>query len=1032
MTPIWEYFEDLEEIVYVADAETYELVYLNKCGRDAFLIKNREEYRGKKCYEVLQGYSGPCPFCTNDRLKMGKFLKWPYRNPLTRRYYSIQDTLLEYEGRQYRMEFARDAEEGWDKEVNLGAAALRHYENLVNECLLIAHSSADQDVALKKMLAYLGPHIHCSALNVYELRAEEWVVNTYSWARSGGSPDPKLISISFGKPLIQWYEVFAHNQPLILTNTTEFCKKYPEMHAIIPPESVERAILLPLLSNDKAIGFWQVDNPEKSHLGLVADLCQLLSHFIVSIIRQRDLVKNLAEISFHDQLTGALNRYALNTYMAKTHLEQNTGLIYCDLNGLKRTNDQYGHSSGDRLLIQAYHILGSVFISDQIFRMGGDEFLVVCEQIDKGQLDERVERLRRMAVGAGCGMSIGSAWAGAGDTQFSTLLDRADEQMYQEKRLYHLHLDSAGRNEGGETQEDALQCSQSSAAVQRFIQDYYFDVDSFIRSQTTGRSNYYIYFGDMRKNLYYISDNLKEDFGFSGNLVTDFVSRLEQRIYGPDQAMHVEETQRMVREKREIHSIRYRIYDKNGELGWLHCRGIMKWDEEKREPLFFSGSMVSLKNELEVDPITGLLKLNLALKRVEELNNLGVSMMLMCVTFRDFADINRVYGRDIGDELLKEIGGQIERDLGSQFSCYRMDGARFLLLSQTVLEPGEPAGHLQDIVKGAFRRFTIHMVSPCAIGVVHGREEKVSAQMLIDNAIGTARTAKAFPGLSYLETAPHSGRVFREQTNFNIALNACVERGFQGFRTMIQPQVEVKSGRIFGGEVLLRWNNGGEEISPGKFIPVLEQTGLIVPVGKWVLDQTIQRGGRVVKRWPNFEISVNVSYLQVVDRNFFPFLEETLRRHHMPPQNLFIELTETHFDEMPDHLQQFVQQCKQIGVRFALDDFGSAYSGLQMLLRYPADLIKLDRTLMQEVTSSKEKQRFIKSLVYACHQFKRRVCMEGVETREELDVIRKTDCDFIQGFYFYKPMSWDDLEHTLEQKAEGPGFKRKEKEVTHS
>lgn len=128
-----------------------------------------------------------------------------------------------------------------------------------------------------------------------------------------------------------------------------------------------------------------------------------------------------------------------------------------------------------------------------------------------------------------------------------------------------------------------------------------------------------------------------------------------------------------------------------------------------------------------------------------------------------------------------------------------------------------------------------------------------------------------------------------------------------------------------------------------------------------------------------------------------------------------LELTETHFDEMPDHLRQFIQNCQQHKIRFALDDFGNAYSGLELLLSYPADLIKLDRTLMCEITSSEDKKRFITSIVYACHQFERKVCVEGVETSEELAVILQTDCDFIQGFYFYKPMEWNELVKMLRE-----------------
>lgn len=1019
MIPVWEHFEDLEEILYVADVEIYELVYLNRYGRSVFRIEDEDNYAGKRCYEVLQGRREPCPFCTNSQLKEGKFIEWTYRNPLLKAPYRIKDTIVEYEGRQYRMEFAMDVEKEKQEAQKLDLAAVRHYEELINECFLKVRAVTDMDEALSFMLHYLGTHISCNAVMIYESRERKWLLNTYSWSRTEKAPEKKLLELSVAEPVTKWYETFFHNEPLLLTDMEKLCRDMPALSKVLSPEQVRRMILIPLLAKAEVVGFVRIDDPPEKQMNAVAEMCKILSHFIVSLIQQRDLIRNLEQISFRDQMTGAMNRYALNSYLARAHLERDMGLIYCDLIGLKRVNDRFGHASGDRTIIQAYQVLGGMFPEDQIFRMGGDEFLVVREGVGREKFQESVEQLKAAAVSSRCWLSIGSAWCQAGGKSFNDLMNEADENMYENKRTYYRLCGLTDGLEEHRMEHDDRELVQSQDALHAFVRDCYFDVTSFLKSLTMTGSSFYIYFGDMRKNLYYISDNLKEDFCFPGNIVPNFVSLLEQRIYGPDQQMHVEDTRAMLREKRESHSVRYRIYDKNGELTWLHCRGIMKWNEDKTEPLFFSGSMVSLKNESEVDPITGLLNLSLALKRISEFNRLGIETMLMCIALRKFSDVNHVFGRDIGDAVMKEIGWQLERNLGVQFYFYRIDGARFLAVSQTVLEPEGAVASIQKIIKDIFRKYKIHVVSPCAIGVLHSAAGQREAQELVDNVITAAHTAKAFPDLDYLEFSSHMTKTYQEHTDMSMALNACIEHGFQGFRIVIQPQVETKNGRMFGGEVLLRWKNEGKEISPSKFVPILEQTGMIAPVGKWILEETMRKGKEILKYQPDFRLSVNVSYLQIMDQKFFPFLEDTMERFQIPAENLLIELTETHFDEMPEHLQRFIRQCKQIGIRFALDDFGSAYSGLQLLLQYPADLIKLDRTLMREITTSKEKMRFIMSVVYACHQFGKEVCVEGVETKEELDIVRQTECDFIQGFYFYKPLEWEEMRQVLEsQKKE--------------
>ena len=146
----------------------------------------------------------------------------------------------------------------------------------------------------------------------------------------------------------------------------------------------------------------------------------------------------------------------------------------------------------------------------------------------------------------------------------------------------------------------------------------------------------------------------------------------------------------------------------------------------------------------------------------------------------------------------------------------------------------------------------------------------------------------------------------------------------------------------------------------------------------------------------------------------FPHIRQTLQQFHIPAHNLLIELTETHHDSAPERLEAFIRQCKEIGISFVLDDFGTAYSNLSLLLQHPADLIKLDQTLIHGITSSKQKLDFIASIIYSCHRFGKQVCVEGVETEDEFNLIRQTGCDFIQGFYFYRPLDLDALGRLLE------------------
>ena len=1007
----WEYFDDLDEIIYVIDYRTYDLIYMNRYTRKQFSIASEKAYRGKKCYAILQGLPGPCPFCTNAKLREGKFYEWKYRNPILQQTFLLKDTLISWEGNPYRVEIAISAgEEGGTAQDHL------YYESFVNDCLTQTHSAVEPEESLNILMRFLGEHMHCSRVDLYEASKEDWLHHTYHWGK--GEKQDAPLKMKFVADLCQWYVSFRHNSPIFLSDMEHFSKVMPELYNYFGSPGRRQSILLtPLLSSCKVIGFLRVDNPSEPQ-GRVSDICRILCHFILTMLERRDLMVHLKRLSYHDQLTGALNRHAMGEYVAGPEFEKAVGMLYCDINGLKNTNDLLGHEDGNRLIRQTYGALTAIFRKDQVYRIGGDEFLVLFPCQDEAQFHMRLELLHRELVAQNCDLSVGGVWAPAGKKNFDSLLKTADERMYQSKRAFYSQKDPAT---GVVRQEQRQYWRNTEIRVneknpfQIFAKNYYFDSEAFFKSIAMDDTSLYLYCGDMQKNVFYISDNLRRDFNFSSNLIYDFITLLEQRIYEGDRQMHMEDTREMLEKKRTVHSIRYRIYNKQGEPVWMHCRGILKWNEEKTKPLFFSGSMVTLSNESELDQATGMMSLSYALDRLRKLCEQKQELLLLCFSLNSFADINRMLGRGTGDQILWEIGSTLRKEMGNDFRFARVDGLRFFAFSRTVLEPRDPVWNIQRIVRSIYRMHGANIMYPCAVGGLRSPRDGRTAGDLVENAMVVLKEAKSAPEKGYVEFSADLRRDYKDKTDLSMALNACVNRMFEGFRIVIQPQVLASTGRIYGGEVLLRWEHQGCNVSPGKFIPMLEQTGLIIPVGKWVVYQAALACQQILRICPDFKISFNVSYLQILDKTLLPFLKSTLQNYKLPGENLIIELTETHFDTMPEHLQDFVHQCKSLGITFALDDFGNAYSSLQLLLQYPADLIKLDRTLMQEITSSKEKMDFIMSIIYACHRFGKKVCVEGVEKKEELDIVRQTECDYIQGFYFYKPMELKRIYQVLEK-----------------
>ena len=236
-----------------------------------------------------------------------------------------------------------------------------------------------------------------------------------------------------------------------------------------------------------------------------------------------------------------------------------------------------------------------------------------------------------------------------------------------------------------------------------------------------------------------------------------------------------------------------------------------------------------------------------------------------------------------------------------------------------------------------------------------------------------------------------------------------VLNNMENFRVVVQPVVSVKTGKIIGGETLMRWKFMDEAVSPEIFIPILEKDRMIQIAGRWVFEQAVKVCKEIVSKQPDFYLTVNVSLQQLYDNELVPFISKALKKYDLQGSHLVIEMTESCMDNEPGKLMELISECNKFGIRLALDDFGTGYSSLRVLMKYPIDIIKIDRSLLLEMEGSEEKNAFIANLVHACHQFGKKICVEGVETQQQQQLVKKGNGDMIQGFYYYRPLELQDL-----------------------
>lgn len=434
MGKIWEFFDNLNEYVYVADIDTHELIYMNQTALKTFGISSLEEIKGQKCHALLQNCSAPCTICNNDDLKPGSFLKWSYYHTGLQKFFYLFDTMLEEDGHRYRMEIAIDVSEPKQ------ASADSHYLNLemlVNEGLRVALQQPTPDDTLNFLLEYLGKLLKGDRAYIFEQNKKGGDDNTYEWVAAGVTPEKDDLQDLPPEVCAGWYQKFSENKHIMIEDLEKIKDDDPALYRVLHKQNISSLVVVPLYDNGKAFAFYGIDNPPPSSLEYTSGMLHIMGHFIVAALKRRNLVRQLQDMSMRDELTGLGNRHALHQFTVDTDHYTSVGVVYCDITGLKAANDSKGHLFGDKLIYNAGICLQKAFEGYGLFRVGGDELLVICPDISHDLFEEKVAQLHQLTKEYEVNLAIGYCWDDRDASNINTWMAKAESAMYQEKSAYY-------------------------------------------------------------------------------------------------------------------------------------------------------------------------------------------------------------------------------------------------------------------------------------------------------------------------------------------------------------------------------------------------------------------------------------------------------------------------------------------------------------------------------------------------------------------------------------------------------------------
>jgi diguanylate cyclase (GGDEF)-like protein/PAS domain S-box-containing protein len=438
-----------------------------------------------------------------------------------------------------------------------------------------------------------------------------------------------------------------------------------------------------------------------------------------------------------------------------------------------------------------------------------------------------------------------------------------------------------------------------------------------------------------------------------------------------------------------------------------------KQDEERIQFLANHDALTSLPNRTMFSEV-----LNLAIQNARRYNR---NFAVLFIDLDRFKNINDTLGHDAGDKLLQEMGTRLVQTVRSSDVVARLGGDEFVVLVQEVAESKQVAAVARKILSA--------LVEPM---VMQGQECRVTASIGICMYPSEAKDEKALMKNADIamyrakEDGKNNYKFYSEEINVHtferMALETSLRRGLERneFFLHYQAKVDLHTQRITGVEALVRWQHPDlGVVPPVQFIPLAEETGLIVPIGKWVLNTACARNVAWQREGlPPLSMAVNLSARQFADEDLVKDIADALKESGMKPELLELELTESMVIQNPERAGKVLAEIKKMGVRLAIDDFGVGYSSLTHLKRFPIDTLKVDRSFIRDLPQDPEDKAICQAIIAMGKSLNLTVVAEGVETLEQQTFLHDHNCDEMQGFYFSKPITGDEFATLLRERIQ--------------
>lgn len=536
---------------------------------------------------------------------------------------------------------------------------------------------------------------------------------------------------------------------------------------------------------------------------------------------------------------------------------------------------------------------------------------------------------------------------------------------------------------------------------------------------------------NLETNELWWNEGFQKLFGYRAEEVGSDIASWEARLHPEDAERVIRDINNHITSGKTHWVDEYRFRRADGTYAFVIDRGYVVYDSDGK-PKRMLGSMMDVTDRKNLeqqlthqalhDPLTKLANRALFRNRVEhaiaKLPRINSSLAVLYLDLDNFKPINDSMGHAAGDKLLVAAAERIQDCLRNTDTAARLGGDEFAVLIESVHRNDEAvviAERILDVFRQPFLIDDKEVYVRTSIGIATSSDETISGEILLRNADVAMYRAKTQGKGTYVVFEPHMHDALMQR----IELEGDLRRGIDACEFVIhyQPILNLTDGKLLGMEALVRWQHPRFGLLPPmKFIPLAEETNLIVPLGEWILTEACSQ----MEKWrhqfafgDDLSVTVNISIRQFQQRELIDIVKSALERSGLPPGQLILEITESFMMQDTECTIRKLSELKELGIRLAIDDFGTGYSSLSYLQRFPVDILKIDKTFIEKIGKNGEGNAVAKAIIMMGDSLKLKTIAEGIELPEQIEALRDLGCEAGQGFHFAQPLPYDAMSDFL-------------------